>query len=238
MTKGLADFNSPGNYGGPALSFHTFEEGAGYTADVQGALGYRIPIVSTRPFSMKLTPSVGYKYAHIMNYPKGERGDNFSSTGFALARFPDPVQQDWFGPYFEGKIETRFDPHFYVSLFYQYNLPSMRMVTHIQEDIFESPGAGALSVVQLIREKDVAHGNALRTQLGGVDLDYQDNSGWRIGLHFEGSKTWSDTSRVYVKRRTQQFIAAPTGKSSTFSRERLAVEWIQYMTYIHAGYRF
>lgn len=238
MTQGLADFNAPGNNGGYPLAFNTFKIGAGYTADVQGTIGYRIPLVGTRPFAMKLTPSVGYRYAHIMNDMKGEMRSNISGVGFALGRFPDPSQQDWFGPYFEAKLETRFSRNFFASFYYQYALPAMRMVTTIQEDVYTSPGAGLISGVQLYRERDVAHGGALRTQLGGVDLSYQDNSGWRIGLHFEGSKTWSDTSHVYVQRKLQQYDLPPTGEFSTFTRDRLAVEWFQYLTYIHVGYRF
>ncbi|MBS0626076.1 MAG: hypothetical protein JSS32_08510 [Verrucomicrobia bacterium] len=238
MTKGYTDFNAPGNNGGFPLAFDPFKIGAGYTADAQGSLGYRIPVIGTEPFAMKITPSIGYKYSHIMNYPKGQQQANISTIGITLAQFTAPSQQDWFGPYFEAKIETRFYKHIFCSLFYQYALPTMRMVTYLQENFYQIPTPGSLNLVQLVNEKDVVHGHALRTQLGGVDLSHQDNSGWRIGLHFEGSVTWSDTSRVYLQRKIWQYIQSPAGPSSTFAKDRMAIVWKEYMAYLHAGYRF
>jgi hypothetical protein len=248
LCNGTLDYWQKNTGATEPFNLRGFDLGAGYTADVQAQLGWRWRAYHKPHFGFYLIPSIGYKYSHIMNYPEGQKRFTIptppavlppGTSGFILGNYPNPNQQDWFGPYVEGKIMFRHGHQWEWLLFYQYHWPSLRSKTIFQQQEYQFTGGGAtLSSVQLTRYSSVFHGHSLQTQLAGTDFRFQHGAGWNLGFHFEGSGTWSHPNRLYLKTTREQYVEAPTGLTVTNSSDPTHVLWIQYLTYLYAGYLF
>lgn len=241
---GQIDYALPGNYGGGPLSFSQFKDGSGYSAEGQASLSYIFSLNNQTNFSFALIPGVGYHYFHLMDYPSGIQTSpiplnsaSLGTNGYAQANFIRPLQQDWFGPFFEGRLLFRFEQKVQVEVFYQYHLPDMRLVNCNQISTYLFNPSGTVTEIQQQQYHNVVHGRSLRTQLGGIDFRLHGKDAFTFGLHFEGAVTWSDSNRYYVQEKRESYLTNP-GSTRFSTRDRMAIDWVNYMTYMSAGYRF
>lgn len=226
-------------------SVDTYKLGAGYTADVQGALGYRFAVWNSRNTTVSLIPSGGYKYSHIMNDPQGQKEHIGTTLGGLVADWTidlirKPNQQDWFGPYVEGRLEFLFWECCEWGLFYQYHWPTFRSRSKELEFLSQyPPGFGDTSDVQDVRFNSMYKGSFIGKQLGGTDFRYRAKSGWNAGLHFEGSVASTHKARYIEKLNDTVLTSAGFLQiKDRVSNDSATVLWVCYDVSLSLGYQF
>jgi hypothetical protein len=186
-------------------SYPSYSLGAGYAADVAAEVGYRLKWINEEAFGFSVIPLVGYNYSHLMNFTKGEKRPN--------TFFPNPNQQDWFGPFLEGRMEFRFWESSEWSFFYRYYWLDVRSKFTVAIDD--------------VRANSIYKGTNIARQMGGTDLRYRFKSGFNIGLHFEGAKAWTDEAQ-YVSKEASGNVTQKIG----------SIEWVYYETDFSVGYQY
>lgn len=247
LLNGDLDFSAPGNRYGEPLFFGEYDLGAGYTADLLGALGFRIQFYNQPNCTISFIPSGGYKYSHLMNFAEGENRYSIPSppatlaagtSGFALARFPNPNQQDWFGPFAEGRIEFLFWEQCEWSLYYQYHWPTVRSKSKEEVDLYLFNPPTTATAIDLFRSNSIYKASFMSKQLAGTDFRFISSTGWNFGAHFEGSSAWTDKARYHSKRTQEQSILAPIGVTTTGLNEPASIHWVCYEVSASLGYQF
>ena len=206
----------------------------GYTADAQALLSCRVRFLKNSNNCVTFIPGLGLNYSH-MNIVVGGQQFSFTPTTFSAITFTRPLQQDYFGPVVEGKMEFNVG-RWCLDLFWQYMHVGFRQVySFVQENFSYSMGTLVNGFRSSIHQFD--KNNNLRTQLGGADLSYRSPNQWQIGTHFEGSSSWfkSARSRSTTKMRD---LSVPTAPSSTLSDQQLAQFWVSYRAHLYASYWF
>ncbi len=212
--------SSNGAIVGEPVTFGKYDLGAGYAADVFAALGLNFQIVDCPKFEMSFIPFGGYKYSHLMNFPEGEDRFNIpvppvllpaGTTGFALGRFPNPNQQDWFGFFAEGRLRCLFWDNFEWELFYQYHRPTVRSKLNEEIDLYLFNPPNTVIAIDLFRGSSIYKARVATKQVGGTNFRYHGKTGYNFGCHFEGSSAWTHQAHYRSKRRREQFILPPTG---------------------------
>lgn len=247
LANGNLNFTAPGSRFSEPLSFDEYDLGAGYTVDVLMAIGYRLKLYNCPQFGVSLIPAGGYKYSHVMNFPKGE--NRFivpnppallipGNTGFALARFPNPNQQDWFGPFAEGRLEFRFWELCEWSLFYQYHWTTVRSTSKEEIDLYLFNPATTATAIDLFRTNSIYKASFAHKQVGGMDFRYRSPKAWNFGIHFQGATTWTHKAEYDSKRTREQYILAPTGVTTSLFNEPASIHWVCYEVSLSLGYQF
>ena len=156
LGSGQVGYDLPGNYGSTPLAFQKFDDDAGYSAEGKGSLSYIFtPTAEGSNFTFSFIPGIGYAYFHLADYPSGTNTYSIPSgaanlsagtTGFANSTFNHSMQQDWFGPFFEGRLLFRFFQNSQIEFFYQYHLPDDREQRneYLPFQPFYEPGSGAI----------------------------------------------------------------------------------------------
>jgi len=247
LVNGHFDFSAPGSRFGEPLFFGQYDLGSGYAADAIGTLGFRIRFIHCPNFGLFLLSSGGYKYSHLMNTPRGEHRFVIpnppallaaGTSGFALARFPTPNQQDWFGPMVEGRLEFRFWENCEWTVFYQYHWLTVRSKSKEEVDLYLFNPPTTATAIDLFRSSSIYKSSNVKKQVGGTDLIYWAASGWNFGVHFEGSSAWTHKAQYQSKRTREQYILAPTGVTTTFVNTSASIHWICYEVSTSLGYQF
>lgn len=247
LINGHFDYSANGNPVGEPVSFGKYDLGAGYTADAMAALGLNFKLIDCPKIVISFIPLGGYKYSHLMNFSEGE--DRFGipsppvtlaagTSGFALGRFPNPNQQDWFGPYAEGQLKFLFWGDFEWTLFYQYHRPSMRSKLKEEIDLYLFNPPSTATAIDLFRATTIYKVRSATKQLAGANFRYHGSSGWNFGLHFEGSSAGSHRASYIAKRTREQYILAPTGVTRTAIDVKANIHWVSYEALIYLGYQF
>lgn len=247
LINGDLGYSAASNIFSEPLSFPTFDLGAGYSADALGAIGFRIKLYTGPVFRLSLVPSGGYRYGHMMNFAKGEKRYTVpnppnllspGTSGFALNTNPIPNQQDWFGPYAEGRLELHFWQNLEWNLFFSYLWPSFRSKSEGLVNLYLFNPATNATAVELYRVSSVYSGNYINKMLAGTDMKYHTDSGWTFGLHFEGSSAWTHKGTYKAKIAKEQYILAPVGQSLTQFEEIAQAFWVSYEASISLGFQF
>ncbi len=247
LVNGNFHFSAPGSRFSEPLFFGQMNLGAGYSADAIGTAGIRIPLCNCKDIGISLIPSGGYQYSHLMNFPEGERRFALpdppallpaGTSGFALARFPNPNQQDWFGPFIEGRLEFRFWQNCDWNLFYQYHWPSVRSKSKEEIDLYLFNPPATVTAIELFRTASIYRANYIEKQLAGTELKYRTPSGWNFGLYFEGSSAWTHKARYKSKMTREQYLLFPTGVTTASFDEPASIHWVCYQVNLSLGYQF
>lgn len=227
-------------------SFH-FDIGAGYFAYVQGSLGYEFKIYRKPSFGFSFVPGVGYRYSHFMNWSRGDKQSFISNppvflppgtTGLTIGHYPRPNEQDWFGPFIDGRIRFYFWKTGQWDLYFQYHRDDFRSKNVLELETFAYNPSSVLILAQRTRMSSVAMGHKACTLLGGTDVRVHLASGWTFGLYFEGWSTWSKSGRLEQRTTVQTIFPAPLQSSFTDSNNREAVYWTAYDVSLFMGYKF
>jgi hypothetical protein len=220
------------------LHFKKFQLGSGYSAEASGALGIRWVLYSSSPFQFSLIPWIGYRYSHLMSFAKGEKKEVIPGTSdFVLCRLPSPNQQDWLGPYAEGRMEFRVGHNVEWSLYYQYHRPYVVSKMKAEIDTLKYDSLGALIEATASRISSVTTAHDVCVGLGGFEFKYHSASGWTFGTYFEGSKTRSHKARANIDRRVQNLLTAEPATKTSF-RNPTRLSWVRYQAALLAGYQF
>ncbi|MES2272771.1 MAG: hypothetical protein V4487_01065 [Chlamydiota bacterium] len=239
LINGNADFNFPINPLNEPLSFKGYDLGAGYTADAQGTLGFTWKLYDAPSFGFSFIPGAGYRYSHMMNDLSGEKQSTVqASPSFARVRFPRPNQQDWFGPFVEGRIEFRFAEKAMWDLYYQYHFLDLRSKNRMDLDAYLYDPVFTLQQAILSQSNSWIHSDSARTQLGGTTIRVHLESGWTFGLFFEGSSTWTKSGSLLVKKMTERVFPTPIEVTNERLRTPMAVQWVNYSLSLFMGYKF
>lgn len=218
----------------PQQNFGTFSIASGYTVDVLPSIGCRIPFWHFACYKgcLSFIPSLGYSYSHFNAFPMGRKQSTpTGSSGFTTLEYTRPIQQDWYGPAMEGRIAFFWDAEWRFDIFYQYTHLNFRQ-TFSQAVSNFYPGA-----IDTASIRYSSKGHTLRTQLGGCDFSYRSPNHWQLGAHFEGSATWSNTSRTIVRMVRDFFLPAPSEARST-ATEQLSAHWTRYLLNFYGSYWF
>ncbi len=230
----------------PALFSSDFKLGGGYTADVQGTAGMRFKIYSKPKFAFSFIPSAGYKYSHVKNFTEKEKQFTLQiipnaspgTTGFSVGRLPKPNQQDWFGPFVEGRIEFRLWDKLNWDLYYQYHWIALRSKSQDSIDRFIfNPATTPIAIFERqmssVYKARITHG-----QVGGTHLRYIAISGWNFGFHFEGSSVYSKSVGVRDKNTQESFLPMRSGLMETMAELTGSIHWVTYQISIFLGHQF
>ncbi|OGN64956.1 MAG: hypothetical protein A3E80_06350 [Chlamydiae bacterium RIFCSPHIGHO2_12_FULL_49_9] len=246
LIDGALDYDVHGGGIDEPLSFKGYPLGDGYTADVRGVVGWNWKVVNSDNFVFEIIPGAGYRYSHMMNYPKSSKRFNLPSppvifeadeSGFVLTRFLAPNQQDWFGPLAEAKVGLRLWGRCEIDLFYQFHWLSMRSVTKWEQDLYLFNPPSTLTQVQLNSYNTVLKSGKAYTNLGGMDLVVHYPSGWSLGIYFEGSRTTSSHAGLTAKRTREQYLSGAQTTVSNFE-EKAHLLWVNYAASTFVGYKF
>jgi hypothetical protein len=224
-----------------AKKFPSFQMGSGYSADIDAAIGYCIKLCKLAKSSLVFIPALGYSYSHFNTYPEKQNRSSVSSppgtSGYSLLEYTRPIQQDWFGPYAEGKIAFSWKDEWRLDFYYRYIPIDFRQtLEHSISNFFFDPSS-TLSQTDTVRGRLASKSNTTRTQRGGVDLSYRSPNRWQLGAQFEGSSTWTKTGHSILHIKRTSFL--PTSSSIQGSlRERFRVQWVQYSTSFYYSFRF
>ena len=208
-----------------SMEFPSAHLGSGYSADIAPAIGCRVKFWTFGKGNLSFIPLLAYKYAHFNVWPRGQVQNSLTTLEYTRG-----IQQDWFGPLFEGRIGFAWDQKWHLDFFYQYQPLNFRQTLEQSVSNYYSAGLKNTTLLRIS-----SHGDSLRMQLGGTDLSYRSPNHWQIGTHFEGSSIWSNTAKSIVRTKTQS-VGEPS--SSTAYREQLAVEWVRYLVNIYASHWF
>lgn len=159
------------------------------------------------------------------------------TSGFALARFPNPNQQDWFGPVAEVKLALRIIKDLEWDFFYQYHWLTVRSKLKEEVDLYLFDPPSTATAIDLVRSSSIYKSSNTHKQVGGTNIVYRVISGLFIGAHFEGSSAWTDKGQYVSKRTREQYIASP-GVTTTFVDESATIHWVSYEASIALGYQF
>jgi hypothetical protein len=235
LIDGETTWRVPGNV--PPLSFGPFDLGAGYEVDVRAALGWRFKLVEKKDFNFSFIPGGGYRYAHMMNYPEGVQRISLSgTTNFASSQFPKPNQQDWFGPYVDGKLEFLCWNFWEWDFFGQYHWPYLVSKSSNETNIYTYDG-GTLTSGQLNRTDSVIKSGGLHMLLGGTHMKFAFGTGWAVGAYFEAATTWGNGNN-HATLRQEQLLNAPPATTITRAADRTTVRWEFFSVSITANHRF
>ena len=212
------------------MQFPDFRMGAGYSAEIAPAFGCRVKFWTFGNGSFSFIPLLAYKYAHFNAWPRGQV-QSASSEPFTQVSYTRSIQQDWFGPLFEGRIGFAWKDEWHLEVFYQYQPLNFRQT--LQQSIHNFSTVSGMTNETLARIS--SNGDSLRMQLGGADLSYRSPNHWQFGTHFEGSSTWSNTAKSIV--RTQKQTPDLETVSSVY-KEQLSVEWVRYLVNLYAAFWF
>ena len=230
----------------PAENFPTYKMGSGYSADVQAALGCRIKFWTFNRGSFSFIPALGYVYSHFNAYPKKQGRSPVpasplvlpaGTTGYTSQEYSCPIQQDWFGPYAEGRIAFSWKEEWRFDLYYQYIPIDFRQTMARSVSSFFSNPPGTLVTANTSRENLSSKAHTTRTQQGGADISYRSQQHWQLGAHFEGASTWSNTAHTISHVKTDTFLPSQTSLS-TSSREISSVQWARYSINLYSSYWF
>lgn len=236
-----------GGFVGEPTRFGTYDLGAGYTADVAMAVGIPCSLLSLKQFKVSFIPFGGYMYSHIMNFVEGEERFAIPSppkllaagtNGFALARFPNPNQQDWFGFYAEGDLQFIFLEDFEWTFFYQYMAPMMRSKLKEEIDLYLYNSAGAVSAVNLFRANAVYEGRVVPKQVIGTNFRFHGRLGYNFGIHFDVARAHSNKVNYLSQRKEERALSSPTTLVLSNINTRGSVKWVTYKASIYLGYQF
>jgi hypothetical protein len=207
----------------------------GYEADAQAILECRCRFWRSCSATASFIAGLGANYSHV-NLMVGREASSFFPNGLLTLSYPQPFQQDWFGPLVEGKIECTVQ-HWHFNFFWQYIHVAFRQVASARLGVFIYDSMGSLADGEAITTRIVAKNNSLRTQLGGADLFYRSPNHWEIGTHFEGSSTWT---RLTKSRFLQKFQPLSHQGSTTSEQRpsRLAQFWTSYRASLYGSYWF
>jgi hypothetical protein len=228
----------------PAENFPTIKMGSGYCADVDAAIGCRIKFWKFCKGSLSFIPALGYIYSHFNAYPQQEERSPvpaipinlpLGTTGYSSITHTRPNQQDWFGPYAEGRIAFSWKEQWRLDFYYQYIPIDFRQTVDLSIGNFFYNPAGTLSQADRVRMHLGSKSDTTRTQLGGVDLSYGSCANWRLGAHFDASSTWTHTAHSIVHDKTTTFLPSSSTTQSS-SRERLDIQWVRYSTNLYCSY--
>ena len=115
-----------------------------------------------------LYPRARLYHSHFNAFPRGTSSATVSSdttTNWIVFTMTRPIQQDWFGPYAEGRIAFAWKDAWRCDFYYQYIPIHFRQTFTSSIDDFN---ALLFSTATLSRESD--KGKSTRTQLGGADI--------------------------------------------------------------------
>lgn len=245
MIDGHYDFKRQAS-GSEPFSYQ-FNLGSGYTALLQGQLGYEWKWVKNKKFGFGVIPAAGYRYSHIMNWPKEEKQFGFptpplfnpvGSTGFALGEYPKPSQQDWFGPFLEGRVRFYFWEKGQCDFYYQYQWVNLRVKSTFDVNSFLYNPASTLVSATRVRYSSLINDNYTGNQLGGVDIRIHLESGWTFGLFFEGSKASTQDATQHLKTTTETDFPAPIQTTVSRTSAKESVLWVIYDLSLLMGYKF
>jgi hypothetical protein len=203
-------------------------------------MGLKIDLLKLENVQISLIPSGGYSYSHLMNDARGQNRFSLtpSSSGFAIAHFPNPNQQDWFGPYIDGRVEVLFWQACGWSVFYQYYWPTVRSKVAQDIDLYLFNPPLTATAVDLFTTRAIYKASFIQKQLVGTDFRYLFSSGWNFGFHFEASKAKAKDARYLSKTEKEQYILAPIGVTATTSNTKASIRWVCYEVDISFGYQF
>jgi hypothetical protein len=223
--------------------FGLYDLGAGYNADVRSLLGYRIELYDRPSLGISFIPLVGYQYSHMMNYPKGNRQiglhplEGVDLIGYALSLFSSPNQQDWFGPFLEGRVGFRFWQSCEWDLFYQYHWMDVRSKSSCLSVISTSI-EGFVAASASIKSNVIFSAGGAHKQLGGTDFKYRFANGWHLGFHFEGSVSWKNNAQYKENRMTNTISSFGESFVVESLPELATIHWVSYEANIAAGCQF
>ena len=174
-------------------------------------------------------------YSHFNALPKEQKSYRIpDGTGYTALEYRHPIQQDWFGPYAEGRVAFSWKEAWRLDFYYQY-IPIYFRETQQQSINYFYMSGGVLSQTGTILENISSKANTTRTQLGGVDISYRSKNHWRLGAHFDGFSTWTDTGHQIIRANKEEFYPADTVSNSK-TKQKFAVNWVQYSTNFYCSY--
>ncbi|HSX26727.1 MAG TPA: hypothetical protein VLE89_06950 [Chlamydiales bacterium] len=247
LIDGNWDYSNKGNGVNEPFSLNNFLLGAGYTADVQGSLGWEFKVFKSPSFKFSFIPGAGYRYAHIMNWAENEKSFpiptppaflSAGTSGEIRTSFPKPNQQDWFGPIVDARIRFRFWDIGQWDLYYQYHSLTLRSTSRLDYDTYLYNPASTLTLAQRVRASSLIKADGVGTQLGGTEIRIHRATGWTFGIYFEGSSTWTRSASNQIKQKTETNFPAPLVVIDTWVNEHEEVFWVNYSTSIFMGYKF
>lgn len=217
----------------PQQNFGAFSIASGYSVNVLPAIGCRIPFWHFACHGcLAFIPALGYSYSHFNAFPMGRKQSaTGGAAGFTTLEFTRPIQQDWYGPAMEGRIACFWKNEWRFDIFYQYRHLNFRQTFSQAVSNFYPGSIDTTSI------RYSSKGNTLRTQLGGADLSYRSPNNWQLGTYFEGSATWSNTSRTIV-RMVRDFFLPAFSETRPTSTEKLSVHWTRYFVNFYGTYWF
>ncbi len=247
LINGDLNTKAPGGvFQEPAQNFPTFKMGSGYTADAYTALGCRIKFWTFGRGSFSFIPALGAIYSHFNAYPRQQNRSPVpasplvqpaGTSGYTSLEYTRPIQQDWFGPYAEGRIAFSWKKEWRIDLYYQYIPVDFRQtMTQSAGNMFFNP-PGSLVTASTSQERLSSKSDTTRTQLGGADISYRSPNHWQLGTHFEGASTWSNTAHTISHIKTDALLPADA-TTHTSAKERLSVQWVRYSINFFSSYWF
>ncbi len=236
LVSGETRFRDPGN--SPPLTFPSFSLGAGYNIDVRAALGWKFALFTRPNVTFSFIPSVGYNYDHMMNDPQGVKRYTLPDThNVSTCYFPKPNQQDWFGPFVEGKFQTIAWNFFSWVLFCQYHWPYLVAKSKTQIETYSYDASGALVSDELSQINSVMKSGDLGMVLAGTSLKFSFGQGWAVGAHFEGATTWKN-GRNIAQLTQENFFATPIDMTKSHSVSPALIRWTFYAISFMVDRRF
>lgn len=224
------------NFKDPSNNFSTFKMGSGYSAEIASGLGCRIKFWTFHNGSLSFIPALGYIYSHFNDFPQGLNRSSApaGTSGFTTMEYTRPIQQDWYGPYAEGRIAFSWKDRWRLDFYYIFRPIEFRQtIKQSISDFFFSP-ADTLTTAQNTLQGISSKSHTTRTHLGGSNLSYRSPDHWQLGVHFDGSSTWTHTARSIVHTKTESYL--PVSTSQTNSREKLSIQWVRYSTNLFVSY--
>lgn len=247
LVRGENEYLSRGGpkYPGGVLFHSNFKLGGGYTADLQGAAGVRIELYSNPKFDFSFLPSAGYKYSHVKNFSEGlDRNSSLillnspGFIGFSQGILPKPNQQDWFGPFLEGRVEFRFWEKLNFNLYYQFHWTALRSKNQELLNLsFSNPNSPTTPIVEYTLKDMVYKSRINYGQLGGVYLRYISEFGLDYGFLFEGISVYSTTAPL-TRRIREDFLAPVPSVVQRREDARGSIHWVNYQVSIFLGHQW
>lgn len=237
----------PGNdFPGGTIFHSNFKLGGGYTTDVYGSAGVRINLYSKPKFTFSFIPSAGYKYSHVKNFAEGtDRNDDLipftapGFIGFSEGTLPKPNQQDWFGPFLEGRFGFRFLEKVNWDLYYQFHWTALRAKSHEAINrFFRDPNIPSAPLVQLTEKSTTYKSRINYGQLGGTYLRYIATTGFNFGFLFEGLAVYSTTAGLRTKTQVDNLLPLPENRVEQSVDQRGSIHWVSYQVSIFLGHQW
>lgn len=220
--------------------FPTFPIRSGYSADAEAMLASRVKFWDYGRGTLSFIPALGYLYSHFDLFPRSQKRAPLPIPipGFTLMSFTKPFQQDWFGPVFEGRLALECKYGWRFDLFYRYiHLAFRQIFSYAQSDYFFNSN-GTLMATDHMKGHVAASRDSLRTQLGGAELSYRSSDKWQLGLHFEGSSTWTGVAKVSTRTTGDYLLSQAFPSVTETTEDQLDISWISYRINFFGSYWF